>query len=43
LWLGNEIVTFADGLNFEAFRLNALVKSAVQKQFIVIGEALARI
>jgi uncharacterized protein with HEPN domain len=39
----NEIVAFTDGLTIDEFRFNSLVKSGVQMQFIIIGEALARI
>ena len=38
----NHIMAFTEGFSFEDFTDDALVKSAVNMQFIVIGEALMR-
>ena len=38
-----KVTAFTAGLSFEQFTSNALVKSAVHMQFIVIGEALMRL
>ena len=38
-----KITEFTAGLAFEQFTANALVKSAVHMQFIIIGEALIRL
>jgi uncharacterized protein with HEPN domain len=38
-----KVTEFTGGLSFEQFTSNALVKSAVHMQFIVIGEALMRL
>ena len=38
-----KITEFTAGLAFEQFTSNALVKSAVHMQFIIIGEALIRL
>ena len=38
-----KIIEFTSGLSFQEFTSNDLVKSAVQMQFIVIGEALTRL
>ena len=35
-----NILVFTADLNFPAYQSNALVKSAVERQFILIGEAL---
>jgi uncharacterized protein with HEPN domain len=38
-----NVTEFTAGLSFEQFTSNALVKSAVYMQFVVIGEALIRL
>src|SRR5262245_58292676 len=38
-----KIMEFTAGLTFEQFTSNALIKSAVHMQFIIIGEALIRL
>lgn len=38
-----KVTAFTVGLSFEQFTSNDLVKSAVQMQFVVIGEALMRL
>lgn len=35
-----NIELFTKGLNFSAYQNNELVKSAIERQFILIGEAL---
>lgn len=37
------IVAFTDGRSFESYEQDVLVRSAVERQFIIIGEALARL
>ena len=38
-----KVTEFTAGLSFEQFASNALIKSAVHMQFVVIGEALMRL
>lgn len=38
-----RVTEFCRDVSFEQYRVNALVKSAVQMQLIVIGEALVRL
>jgi uncharacterized protein with HEPN domain len=38
-----NIQNFINDLDFQAYSVNLLIKSAVERQFIIIGEALNRI
>lgn len=39
---GNLIETFVVGRTFEEYRVDAMLKSAVERQFGIIGDALSR-
>jgi len=39
----SRIAEFVDGLDFAAFSTNALVRSAVERQFEIVGEALSQL
>lgn len=38
----DAIETFTSGLDYEAFAASALIRSAVERQFEIIGEALSK-
>lgn len=38
-----NIISFTSGVEFENYRADELIKSAVERQFIIIGEALNRL
>lgn len=40
---GQDIVAFTAGLNAETFLENRLVRSAVERQFEIVGEALSQL
>jgi uncharacterized protein with HEPN domain len=40
---GDAIARFVRGLAFETYRANELVRSAVERQFEIIGEALGKL
>jgi uncharacterized protein with HEPN domain len=37
-----DIITFTEGATIESYSTNALLRSAVERKFMIIGEALAR-
>lgn len=39
----DSIMDFVDGRNFEDYEDNALIRSAVERQFEIIGEALSKL
>ena len=39
----HNIAAFTKGIDIETYRVDPLIKSAVERQFIVIGEALNRL
>lgn len=39
----DEIKEFIQDMSFEGYSLNSLVKAAVERKFLVIGEAMARL
>ena len=38
-----QIIEFTNGLSFEQYASNDLVKAAVERKFVTIGEAMMRI
>jgi uncharacterized protein with HEPN domain len=39
----DEIKKFTHGMSFEEYTLNAMVKAAVERKFLVIGEAITKL
>ncbi len=39
----DEIKDFTQGMSFEEYSLNSMVKAAVERKFLVIGEAMIKL
>ncbi|MBI2470923.1 MAG: DUF86 domain-containing protein [Planctomycetes bacterium] len=39
----DEIKVFTQNMSFEEYSLNSMVKAAVERKFLVVGEAMARL
>ncbi len=38
----NDIIAFIEGIQFEQYTVNKMIRAAVERQFITIGEALVQ-